>query len=608
MRSPMNKRTFTNFKLICFFVLGLISFLPITLLSQNPVILGSGNTGGMNVTTSDSQGSNTGEQTIDGLGLLPNMSASSRFLQQATLGADLETIEAMTDKSYSQWVEEQFALPRGLDIEQYTKDLTEFVLDSSYSNGGDPNNVRPRLYYWHTAWWQYTMTEADVLRNRIALALSEIFVVSELPELDDVPLSLANYYDMLLDNSFGNFRQLLEDVTFHPAMGVYLTHVNNPKSDTSLNRFPDENYAREVMQLFTIGLYELNDDGTQKLDSLGKPIPTYDNDDIAEFAKVFTGLTYGDAFLFGQDPQGHLSFTVPMIMKDFWHNPGQKALLNGFTIPNRNPIDGIADISDALDNLFNHPNVGPFIARKLIQRLVTSNPTPAYIGRVTNAFNNNGSGVRGDMKAVIKAILLDEEARDCAMVDDPFAGMLREPITRYTQLCRAFNAFSNAGTFRNDMDDFHKLVFQRPLASPSVFNFFQPDYQPIGPIDDADMFAPEFQITNSVTILGYANRLHDWIMKTNEVMEYLDFFSGEQNDSDRYVNLELTDELNLEEVSEVGALIERLNIILVAGQMTDATRNILTQALESIPEDEWEIRVRMAIWLVMISPDYLILR
>jgi uncharacterized protein (DUF1800 family) len=604
----MKRNSFTLTYLTSIFVFSFVSIAFTSLFAQNPVILGGGNTNGMNISTSDDQGNNTGEQTMDGLGLLPNMSASSRFLQQATLGADLETIEAMTDKSYSQWIDDQFAQPRGLNIEQYTKDITEFVLDSSYTNGGDPNNVRPRLYYWHTAWWQYTMTEPDVLRNRIALALSEIFVISELPELSDVPLSLANYYDMLLDNSFGNFRQLIEDVTLHPGMGVYLTHVNNPKGDTALNRFPDENYAREVMQLFTIGLYELNNDGTQKLDSLGNPIPTYDNEDIAEFAKVFTGLTYGDAFLFGQDPQGHLSFTVPMIMKDFWHHPGEKYLLNGDTIPNRNPVDGMADISDALDNLFNHPNVGPFIARRLIQRLVTSNPTPEYINRVANAFNDNGSGVRGDMKAVIKAILLDEEARDCSMVSDPFAGMLREPITRYTQLCRAFNAYSNAGTFRNDMDDFYNLVFQRPLGSPSVFNFFQPDYQPIGPIDDADMFAPEFQITNSVTILGYANRLHDWIMKTNQVMEYRDFFSGETNDDDRRVNLELTDELNLEEVSEIGALVERLNIILVGGAMTSATRTMITEALESIPEDEWEIRVRMAIWLVMISPDYLILR
>lgn len=577
---------------------------PVFLWAQTPVILGSGNTGGMTVTTSDA----SGEKTVDGLGLLPNETAASRFLGQATLGADFETIMATTGKSFSQWIDEQFALPRGFSIEQQTRDITEMVLDSSYSKGIDPNKVEPRVYYWHTAWWQYTMTQPDVLRNRVALALSEIFVISERPSLVDVPLTLANYYDMLLDDSFGNFRKLLEDVTLHPAMGFYLTHVNNPKSDSALNRFPDENYAREVMQLFTIGLFELNNDGTEKLDSLGNPIPTYSNTEIREFAKVFTGLTFGDAFLFGQNPQSELSYTVPMIMKDFWHEPGPKYLLNGFVVPNRNPVDGMADINDALDNLFNHPNVGPFIARRLIQRLVTSNPSPEYIDRVASAFNDNGQGVRGDMKAVIKAILLDPEARDCALVNDPFSGMLREPMVRYTQLCRAFNAYSLAGTYRNDMDDLLALTLQRPLAAPHVFNFFLPDYQPIGAIADANMHAPEFEITNAVTILGYANRLHDWIMKTNRVMEYRDFFSGETNDSDRYVNLDLTDELALDEVVEIGDLVERLNLILAHGQLTEATRAHITKALEQVPQNRWETRVRMAIFLVMISPDYLIIR
>ncbi|RMG86145.1 MAG: DUF1800 domain-containing protein [Bacteroidetes bacterium] len=582
----------------------LFLILPISLWAQTPVILGSGNTGGMTVTTSDA----SGEKTVDGLGLLPNETAASRFLGQATLGADFETIMATTGKSFSQWIDEQFALPRGFSIEQQTRDITEMVLDSSYSKGIDPNRVEPRVYYWHTAWWQYTMTQPDVLRNRVALALSEIFVISERPSLVNVPLTLANYYDMLLDDSFGNFRKLLEDVTLHPAMGFYLTHVNNPKSDSALNRFPDENYAREVMQLFTIGLFELNNDGTEKLDSLGNPIPTYSNTEIREFAKVFTGLTFGDAFLFGQNPQSELSYTVPMIMKDFWHEPGPKYLLNGFVVPNRNPVDGMADINDALDNLFNHPNVGPFIARRLIQRLVTSNPSPEYIDRVASAFNDNGQGVRGDMKAVIKAILLDPEARDCALVNDPFSGMLREPMVRYTQLCRAFNAYSLAGTYRNDMDDLLALTLQRPLAAPHVFNFFSPDYQPIGAIADANMHAPEFEITNAVTILGYANRLHDWIMKTNQVMEYRDFFSGETNDSDRYVNLDLTDELALDEVVEIGDLVERLNLILAHGQLTEATRAHITKALEQVPQNRWETRVRMAIFLVMISPDYLIIR
>lgn len=577
---------------------------PYWLVAQTPVILGNGNAGGMNVNASN--GANAAS-TVDGKGFLPNEIAASRFLAQATLGADIESIMAMTNMSYTEWLDLQFNTPKQIDVLQYTQDLVAEAVDSTFAMGGDPNDIQPQLWYWHSAWWQYIMASPDVLRARVGLALSEIFVVSEVPELSEVPLSLADYYDMLLDNTFGNFRDLLEDVTYHPAMGVYLTHLNNPKADPSLNRFPDENYAREVMQLFTIGLYELNNDGTRQLDSLGNAIPTYDNDDIQEFAKIFTGLTWGNGLAFGQGPQGELSYTMPMQMKNAWHEPGTKTLLNGMVVPNRNPVNGNADVQDAIDNLFNHPNVGPFIGRQLIQRMVTSNPSPEYIGRVASAFNDNGQGVRGDMKAVIRAVLLDPEARDCALVYDPYRGMLREPIVRWTHICRAFNAFSQKGIYRNDMDDFYLNTFQRPLGSPSVFNFFQPDYQPIGPIDSAGLVAPEFQITNSVTIVGYANRLHYWLFESNQAMEYRDIFSGEWN-NDKYVNLNLTDELLLDQISEVDQLLERLNLLLFHGQMTWDTRDFIRSTLVQVPQTDWSTRVKLAIFLSMVSPDYLIFR
>lgn len=595
-------RSITRFCLLTF-ALALVSS---AVKAQAPVILGAGNTDSITVTTSNNQNGN-GDKTLDGEGFLPNEVAASRFLAQATLGADLESILAMSNMSYTEWIDSQFVTPKLLGIRQYTQDITSEAVDSVFAMGGNPNDIEPRMWYWHSAWWQYVMTSPDLLRARVGLALSEIFVVSELPELDEVPLALADYYDMLLDNSFGNFRDLLEDVTYHPAMGIYLTHLNNPKSDSTLNRFPDENYAREAMQLFTIGLYQLNNDGTYQLDSLDNPIPSYNNEDIQEFAKIYTGLTWGDGFAFGQNPLSELSFTIPMQMKNAWHEPGTKTLLNGMVVPNRNPVNGNADISDALDNLFNHPNVGPFIGRLLIQRLVMSNPSPEYIDRVASAFNDNGQGTRGDMKAVIRAILLDPEARDCALVHDPYRGMLREPITRWTHMARAFNAFSQKGVYRNDMDDFYQNTFQRPLGSPSVFNFFSPDYQPIGPIEEAGLSAPEFQITNSVTIVGYANRLHDWVMDLNQVMEYRDIFSGEWN-NDKYVNLELADELALDEIADVDELLERLNLILFHGQMTGDTRDRIRQALVQVPQSNWEIRVRLAIFLSMISPDYLIFR
>ncbi len=594
---------------IAYTIVVLINF-GVALFSQtSPIIIGAGNQENVVITSSSSENNTSPSTTLQDVGLLPNLSSASRFLGQATLGANMAAIESTADQGFSDWLDEQLAMPSSMSIEDQTKFLTEWALDSTYASGGDPNDVSPRLHYWHFAWWQHTMTAPDVLRSRVALALSEIFVISELPQLGDVPLALANYYDMLLKNSFGNFRDLLNDVTFHPAMGVYLTHMNNPKANASLNRFPDENYAREVMQLFTIGLYELNEDGSRKtLSDNVTLIPTYTNETIQEFAKVFTGMTWGDAFLFGKEAESEFSYTVPMMMEDFWHEPGTKTLLNGMLIPDRNPVDGLADIKDALDNLFHHPNVGPFIGHKLIQRLVTSNPSPQYIARVTAAFNDNGQGVRGDMSAVIRAVLLDEEARKCPNEEEALNGMLREPMVRYTHVSRAFNAASEEGTYRNSMNNFYESNFQRPLGSPSVFNFFQPGYQPIGGIEENGLVAPEFQITNSVSIMGYANELHDWVMRDYNLMQYRALFDGEQSTLEKRVNLNLTEEIQMGEEGRIDELIERLNLILTHGQMTERTRNIIKEALVNLPARDGDLIGRIAIYLTMISPDYLIIR
>ena len=253
-------------------------------------------------------------------------------------------------------------------------------------------------------------------------------------------------------------------------------------------------------------------------------------------------------------------------------------------------------------------SVGPFIGKLLIQRLVKANPSPAYIARVTAAFNNNGQGVRGDMKAMIRAILLDEEAADCPMAEEALDGMLREPMVRYTQLMRAFNATSPSMIFRNDMNEFYAFTFQRPLASPSVFNFFQQDYQPIGPIEENGLVAPVFQIANSVSTVGYNDLLHEWIFDEN-YLEYQSLFSGEVKQSDfTEAYLDLSDELALQDTDNIGTLVERLNLLLMHGNMTDRTRALLTNALKRIPEERIEYRVKMAIYLVMVSPDYLIFR
>jgi len=580
--------------------------LPCFTLAQAPIRIGGGHTGGVQVRSSDQQ-QHDPESTLDGLGKQPNLAAASRFLGQATLGANYETILAASQMGYDEWLGAQFETPRSFYLEDLTKQLTATALDSALNSGEDPNRVEPRLHYWHTAWWQYTMTSPDLLRARVALAFSEIFVISEVPELGERPLALANYYDMLLDNAFGNYRDLLEAITLHPAMGIYLTHVNNPKADPSRNRFPDENYAREVMQLFSIGLYMLHPDGSLILDDKGQPIPTYNNENIQELAKVFTGLSFGDNYLFGQEALSEHSYLYPMWMFNSWHEPGPKVLPLGDTIPDRNPVDGMADIHDALDHLADHPNVGPFIGRLLIQRLVKSNPSPEYIARVSAAFADNGQGVRGDLKAVIRAILLDPEARDCYYVNDPWQGMLREPLVRYTQLCRAFNASSEDGLYRNRMDDFYRATFQRPLASPSVFNFFQPDYQPIGPVADNNLVGPEFQITNSVSITGYANLLHQWLVFNKEVMEFRSI-AGEDKTDARRIYLDLDEEIEMAENGQLTQVIERFNLVLAHGQLSETTRQLILSTMNAMDIVDPEDQLRLALFLIMVSPDYLILK
>ena len=597
----MNK---VRFKLLILFCL-ICSFL----FSQgSSKIIGAGHdASAVTITTSSDDQNTSGTNTVVDQGLLPNLNAASRFLGHATLGADYETIEATSKMGIEHWVDAQLQMPLSKSIVGFMEDVLITASTAIINNGDEiPENFSASRNFWNFAWWQYTMTQPDLVRNRVALALSEIFVVSEFPDLADQPVSLGDYYDLLLRNSFGNFRDLLFDVTMHPAMGVYLTHVNNYQTIPELNRFPDENYAREVMQLFTIGLYELNPDGSQKLEN-GQPIPTYDNEDIIEFAKIFTGLTWGNALFFGGTARNDESYERPMRMFDANHEPGEKKLLNGTVVPAGQT--GMQDINAAIDNLFQHPNVGPFIGYRLIQRLVKSNPSPAYVARVTAAFNNNGSGVRGDMKAVIKAILLDEEAQSCPFEDDAGDGRLREPMVRYTHIARAFNAAVESGLYRNTMQNFYEATFQRPLASRSVFNFFQTGFQPIGPVEELGKVAPEFQITNSLSITGYANELYEWVLDgTNDLMQYADIYRGEENLESNEAFLNLEDEIALQDKDKIDQLIDRLDIILTHGQMTDRTRHLIVNAVKEVPENRVEYRVKLAIYLTMISPDYLIIK
>lgn len=592
----------------------IIQFLFLTFLSTlmtiqiyaqvDTIVIGFGSYDGVQVSASDDTQTDP-NTTLNQDGYLPNLNAAARFLSQATLGYNQAEIENVTMMGIEDWVENQVNIPMPYDLLTEVKAYHQFVKDET-ANPDHGSSAR----MWDYAWWQYHMTSDDYLRQRAALALSEILVISDKSSFGNNPYALADYYDILLQHAFGNYRDIMQEVTYHASMGVYLTYTNNPKTDIEANQYPDENYAREIMQLFTIGLYELNLDGTLKLDSIGEPIPTYDNVDILEFSKIFTGLTWADRDKFGRGALRDTSYIPQLVMWNDYHEPGEKFLLNDFVVPDRNPVDGDADITDALNNLFDHPNVGPFICRLLIQRMVTSNPPPEYVARIAQVFNDNGEGVRGDMKAVFKAIVLDPVAKACSSGEDPTFGKLREPFIRYFQLNKAFNASTTSGNYRNDMDYIYKYVEQKPLTSPSVFNFYQYDYQPLGPIEEEDLFAPEFQITNAQTITGWINALYRFVISENVADEY-DLYSGEDNDSyaDEFSTLDLSTEIMYTADDELHILIDRLNLILAQGRLTQLTVDTIVEALKKYPyddEDDYEFRAKLAIYLVMTTPEYLI--
>ena len=387
--------------------------------------------------------------------------------------------------------------------------------------------------------WKQYFEGTDQLRQRVSFALSQIFVISmNNNTVQDAPCGPANYLDILNRSAFGNVRTLLRDVTLNPVMGEYLSMKESAKSDPVLQTQPDENYAREVLQLFSIGTVMLNLDGSVKLDNGGKAIPTYDEDTVKGFAKALSGWTFA-----GQDQTKPWRWLYPDIWDSdpairtqkacaAWVAPMEPWTANYRSADNTRDITGPAhdtgakqlliypnapfstlppnqtaqaDLENAIDNVFNHPNLGPFLSKQLIKRLVTSNPSPSYVARVATVFNNNGSGVRGDLKAVVRAILLDDEARNLAVAALPTYGKLTEPVVRFVQLHRAFDARRADGYY--DFWDFSAptALNQNPLRAPSVFNFFHPDFAPAGPLAQTGLTGPEFEITNASSVAGFAD-------------------------------------------------------------------------------------------------------
>ena len=496
---------------------------------------------------------------------------ASRFLGQSGFGATDAQIGRVQTLGYSGWLDEQFAAPR-------SQGHYDWMVERGYAVTTNINNFNGT----DNTLWRKLISSPDVLRQRITLALSEIFVVS----MTGLPINwrgfvVAAYLDVLETNAFGTYRTLLGEVTLSPGMGSYLNMRGNLREDPATGRVPDENYSREVLQLFSLGLTELAADGTLKN---GVATDTYGQDTITGLAKVFTGWNNNAAN--NTDP-GYAQ--RPMVLTAANHSTSVKQFL-GVTIAAGTP--GATALQTALDTIAAHPNVGPFIGRQLIQRLVASNPSPAYIARVSAVFANNGAGVRGDLRAVIKAILLDDEARRAPVAGDTTRGKLREPVVRFIQWARTFGLASPTGLWNiGNVSDPSTRLGQSPLRSPSVFNFFRPGYvPPNSALGTLNLNAPEFQITNESTVVGWANWAQTFVQ------------SGVGETRPDY-----TAELAL--ATDATALVKRVSLLLSGDTLSAATLATIGTAVGSISattDTGKRNRVYAAIHLVLCTPEYLV--
>jgi uncharacterized protein (DUF1800 family) len=557
---------------------------------------------------------------------------AARFLQQSQFASTPADIAALRGTTYAAYLQQEFAKPLSTGWDWL--ESRGYGLDGNLEKNVYNSTIADCMV------WRDLFSAPDAMRKRIALALSEFFVVSiNSMEIDWRGYTITAYWDWLNKNAFGNFRTLLEDVTLSPAMGYYLNTRGNKKANNS-GRLPDENYAREVMQLFTIGLYELNLDGSIKTDGSGKKLETYDSDDVSQLARVFTGYDF-DSSLNPYAPGSTAGIQFPgrnykvwpreyarrpMTIKESDHSTEEINFLGTRIAANTLGKDAL---KTALDALFNHPNVGPFFGRQMIQRLVTSDPSPEYVARVASAFNNNGAGVRGDMKAVWTAIFLDDEARGAASLSDPFFGKLREPMLRLTQWARSFGVTSKANSWKIfDLSDTSFSLGQSPLHAPSVFNFFRPGYIPPGTsLASNAATAPEFQIVNETTVGIYLNFMQYTIQsglytfdpdtpeitynrggRTDVVPDYTNLFA--------LINNTVINDAEALRVSQ--SLVARLNLVLTAGQLSQANTTAIANALQAAmlqsgkritSASSAELKrdlVAAGIFMIMASPEYLI--
>jgi len=491
------------------------------------------------------------------------------------MGATSADADRVIAIGYEAWIDEQLVRPASLELPHLQS------IQPPPTNIGDLH--RDRL----DVWFRHAVNAPDQLKQRVAFAWSEIAVVSQVGALVNLPYSVASYQDLLATQGLGNYRDLIEAITLHPAMGVYLSMLGNQKPNPAANIRPDENYARELMQLFTIGLVELNVDGTPRLDAMGQPIPTYSQPIIEGFAHAYTGWTYAGAPSLPQARPTAVNQVQPMQLYPAYHDTGPKLVLGNVTIPPNQT--GAQDLDAALDNIFAHPNVGPFIAQRLIQRLVTSNPSPAYVSRVAQRFNDNGRGVRGDLAAVVKAILLDAEARGPATAS---TGKLKEPLLRLTQLWRAYNARAADGSFRAFGAPGTSLG-QGPLQANSVFNFFGPDFAPAGEIRAAGLVAPELEIATEYQNTQVTNTFRTYTFNRNSRS------AGLPADA-IVINIDAEAAV----AADANALVNLVTDKLLAGQASAALRAEMLNLVGRYGVADVPNRAAQAIYTVVTSPEY----
>ncbi len=555
---------------------------------------------------------------------------ATQFLQHATFGptdAEITTLAARMMQigvlpGAEEWIDQQFALPA-----THHQDLAEaMVVADGFTITLDTINISR---YRYQAWWHNAITAPDQLRQRMAWALMQTLVVGQSgsnfndPNADSAQkarwLGLSNYYDMLVDKSFSDYRDVLGGVTFHPIMGTWLSHLRNRKATTTT--FPDENYAREVLQLFSMGLYKLNPDGTHITDSNGQSVPTYDISNIETFARLFTGLNYARSTTISN---GTINLVEPMIMYQAYHDTNPKQVFGGVTLPGN--VAGVQDINAGLDNIFAQPTVAPFICHKLIQRFVRSNPSKGYIRRVVSRFNDNGSGKRGDLKAVIKEILLDQEAWDgIRMVrrTNPWRlevtgegterSRLQEPVIAYAHFLRRY-ASTNYTNGWFALPTLAGNWVQYPYGSPTVFNFYSPTFQPSGDLTETsgsqnipggDLYAPEFQLLDAVYANRNPNRYRSDIFNGQTVHTL--FSNATLGTFVCTIRYDLSKEIALAPNS--AALAAYLDQTLCCGTMTDSVRQSLVNALNVAPQNNSATptnRAQAALLCVLTSPAYAI--